>query len=579
MIASAGVVVRARVEPGVFAVIKNARTVGLECRPPAGDAAEPFLAKYLADPGQWRQYKDRISVAIPFGRLKPEAQRTVLLTIFKADVVTEEGWWHTVQFTGAEGMETVWTLCEWLTGKGTNYKEVAADPRNQFPDMTLQRGQRILVPGQLLRPAMQAPTPERFGLLGPATAPPRGPAAEGPPPEGSPLAEAEVDLDSASRQLYYGADDQGPFALYRLKRGEALFTAVAVRFTDYRDNAAILKACRIIQRRSGIEDVRAMKPGQKVLIPMEMLSDRYHPKGSARRREYEAVLREADRLKKDRVTTRDLDGVVVVLDPGHGGRDHGASKERLGLYEDELNYDIACRIKRIIEARTRAKIHMLLFDPTQGYEPVNRTWFGHDTDEVLLTSPQYKNIDARISANLRWYLANSIYRKELEKGTDPRKMIFTSVHADALFNESLRGAMVYIPGAKHRGDGEEHSGKPYDRFKEVCEHPGVTTTAAQRQRDEALSRNFAETLLAALGNHNPPIMRHKAGDPIRSQIRQNYGQVFVPAVLRNTLIPTKVLVETANLTNPTDCKRLADPEWREWFAEAYVEALRSYFGS
>jgi N-acetylmuramoyl-L-alanine amidase len=40
-----------------------------------------------------------------------------------------------------------------------------------------------------------------------------------------------------------------------------------------------------------------------------------------------------------------------------------------------------------------------------------------------------------------------------------------------------------------------------------------------------------------------------------------------------------VLIETANMTNETDCKRLADPKWRQDFAEAYVEALKIFFGS
>ena len=42
---------------------------------------------------------------------------------------------------------------------------------------------------------------------------------------------------------------------------------------------------------------------------------------------------------------------------------------------------------------------------------------------------------------------------------------------------------------------------------------------------------------------------------------------------------SKVLVEVANMTNETDCLRLADPQWRQTFAEAYVDALKRYYGS
>jgi N-acetylmuramoyl-L-alanine amidase len=314
-----------------------------------------------------------------------------------------------------------------------------------------------------------------------------------------------------------------------------------------------------------------------VLIPLDLVSDRFAPKGSEPRRAYEEALGEAKRLRKQQVRTKGLEGVVVVLDPGHGGRDQGGSHERSNLYEDELNYDVACRVKKVIETRTRAKVYMTVRDLSSGYEPVDSTRFVHDTDEEVLTTPPYDNYDAKISANLRWYLANAIYFDEVRSGADPRKIIFTSFHTDALFDGRMRGAMVYIPGAKYRHGQEKPEGEIYARFKEAWEHRGATTSAAERRRDEALSRNFAEDLMQALGKRR--IRRHLEGPWIRSQIRQDGGLVYVPAVLRNTLIPTKVLVETANLTNQADRERLADPNWRQNFAEAYVDALKTYFSS
>ena len=166
----------------------------------------------------------------------------------------------------------------------------------------------------------------------------------------------------------------------------------------------------------------------------------------------------------------------------------------------------------------------------------------------------------------------------MAKGTDKRNIIFTTVHCDALFNDRLRGAMVYIPGAPYRRDSERPKPyKSYERYAEVRQQREFRSTAAERRRDEALSRNFAITLLEELGKKR--IRRHKEGDPIRNVIRQSGGVEYVPAVLRNNMIPTKVLVETANMTNHTDCTRLADPEWRQWFAEAYVNALKAYYRS
>jgi N-acetylmuramoyl-L-alanine amidase len=218
-------------------------------------------------------------------------------------------------------------------------------------------------------------------------------------------------------------------------------------------------------------------------------------------------------------------------------------------------------------------------DPNQQYKPSNVTCFSHDTDEVILTSPVYPNEDAHVSANLRWYLANEIYRKELKNGTPSDKVIFASLHCDALYTPQLRGAMVYVPGAQYRRDSEQPGGAIYANYSEVKQQPVVKTTYAQRVEDEALSRNFAQTLLNCLQANDPPIKVHDAGDPIRNVIRQSGGRAYVPAVLRNAVIPTKVLVETANLTNTVDCQRVADPQWRQGFANSFVVALRKHFAS
>jgi len=560
--AFAGSTVYAQLEPNVSVALQDGRQLFLECRPPKGDAAKPFFEKYLADPAGWTIYKDRIGVAIRFDRLNRATQRAMLLALFKEDCVDEAGWWHTVLYPEEEGKDTLCSLCVWLTGEGTNYREVMRDKHNRIDSPALKRNQRVLIPARLLLDTMRTPTP------------PRPPVTTA---QGSNGDEEPVDLEAIASELTYDSDKEGPYAMYRLKQGESLFTAVVVRFTDFRENADIHAACLVIQRRSGVSDVRKMKPGQKVLIPLDMLSDQFRPKGTEQREAYEQTLVEARRLRKEQVQTKDLSGIVVVVDPGHGGRDQGARNEKMGLFEDEINYDIACRVKELLETRTQARVYMTLVDPSQGYKPTSAKRFAHDTDEEVLTTPHYENNDAKISANLRWYLANAIYRAEVKKGTDSRKIVFTSFHTDALFDESLRGAMIYIPGAQYRRESEQPEGRIYDRFAEARAQRRVSTTAAERRRDEAVSRNFADDIMKSLGEHQ--IRRHMEGPWIRSQIRQKGGKVYVPTVLRNTMIPVKVLIEVANMTNETDCQRLADPKWRQDFAEAYVDALKSYFGS
>ena len=561
---------RIPVEPGVHASLRGGRLIFVECNLPRGDAAKPLLEKYLLDPKLWTQYRGRMTVAIPYDKLNVKARRQVLEALFPFDWVDDQGWWHVVATPGEDGTETWSALAEWLTGQGGNEQKIRAHAQNQSFGEVLDPGQTVLIPRAMLPEAMRGHRPRRMPPpLLPAAGRPAEPAA----------APARLPARDSTGELTYHSDARGAYAEYRLKPGEALYTAVVVRFTDIREHADIAKACETIQLRSGIQNVHRMKNGQRILIPLEMLADRYQPEGTEQRIAYEAVREEAQRLQATRVRTQDLEGVVVILDPGHGGRDQGAAVRSAGLYEDELNYDIACRIKRILETETRAKVYMTMRDRSQGFNPTEVSRFMHDEDEELLTTPPYPNTDARVSAYLRAYLANHIYRQERARGVDDRKILFASIHCDALFNASLRGAMIYVPGASYRSDREMPSGAIFDQFEESRKHRAFLTTVADRRRDEALSRNFANTVLHSLSRHDPPIKVHDTGDPIRNVIRQSGGRAYVPAVLRNTLVPTKVLIECANLTNPTDQANLANPKWRQWFAEAFVDALRRHFDS
>ena len=53
-----------------------------------------------------------------------------------------------------------------------------------------------------------------------------------------------------------------------------------------------------------------------------------------------------------------------------------------------------------------------------------------DTD--VLTHPPYRLEDPVVGVNLRWYLASSIYRKLVQSGYSPGRIVFTSLHADSL---------------------------------------------------------------------------------------------------------------------------------------------------
>ncbi len=358
-------------------------------------------------------------------------------------------------------------------------------------------------------------------------------------------------LVTGAGELRFFEDSLGPYAGYRLKQGETVWTDVVRRFTSRTDGVSDTDAVRRVLERSGIEDARRIPPDAEIKIPIELLAAQY-------RRTYTAA------------PTRPLAGVVVILDAGHGGIDTGA-RGPSGVYEDEVVYDVMCRVKRILERETAATVHVTIRDKSRGFAvTATRTNFPRDRDEYIQTTPPYQNLDATVGLHLRWYVANARYSRALRWGTAPDRVIFTSFHADDLA-PNLRGATIYVPGARFCGGLYGKSGRTYRRFAEVRERPKVTFTTRERVRSERLSRAFAEDLVRALRAARIKVFSTK---PIRDHIVRRTQ--FVPAVLRYNAVPTKVLVECGNLSNSRDRRNLGDPTFRERLARAYVDAVIAF---
>jgi len=359
---------------------------------------------------------------------------------------------------------------------------------------------------------------------------------------------------SGGSELTFKRDSQGGYASYRLQHGETVWTHVVRRFTSRTDDVSDTESSRLILERSGFDDDTKIPDGAEMKIPVGLLAPEFRE-----RRTSEVV----DQAKP-------LAGVVVILDPGHGGIDTGTTP-RGGIFEDEIVYDIMCRAKRILEQDTAATVYVTVRDRSRGYAlSATRADFPEDGDEYVLTSPNYRIADSTVGLHLRWYLANSLYRRALRGGIESGRVLFTSFHAEAL-SSSSRGAMVYIPGARLRDGVYGKSGQPYARFSEVRERPKVAFTQRERAASERLSRAFAEQLTRSLRASGVMVF---ANQPIRDRIRRR--SEYVPAVLRYNAVPTEVLVECGNLSNVRDRQNLCDPTFRERFARAYVNAVIEY---
>jgi N-acetylmuramoyl-L-alanine amidase len=515
-------------------------------RPLPGEGLDAFTRRVTDDPSTKKEIRKQngglkylrkgVFVRVPYRLLAGNYQKIAIEALFPEDRATPAGWEHRVAaLTG--NPESLWRIAEWFTGDGANYRDIRRS--DSIASLETSPGQLVLVPQRLLSPAFR----EAVAVASPEEAAP------------SPLA--------------YGRDEQGRYAVYRLQKGEALYSAVVVRFTGRVHAEDVNAKAAEIARRSGIADVHSIPVGYEIKIPIDDLAAEFRPADDPAR-----IAEEKERLAAsqftNKVRTASLSGVTLVLDAGHGGRDTGAIVN--GMQEADYVYDIACRLERLVKARTRARVV-----PTVGREapcPGPHTEGLEDSrDARVLTTPPYPIDDAVVGVNFRWYLANSILKHSGKNGGRPDRTVFLSLHADSL-HPAVRGTMVYIPGEKFLAGSYGKKGEPYASRREVREAPRVSFSRRERIEAEGISRDLAEHIVASFRSSGLPL---HAFEPIRRNVIRG-GREWVPAILRYNRIPARVLVEVCNLNNPEDRDLLRTRAYREAVAGALVEALIDFYG-
>ena len=512
----------------------------LSARPLPGEGTDAFIKRFTENPTTKKAILDQnagvklfarnVFVRVPYRLLSDNYRKIAMEALFPKDRADASGWLHVV--TGPAGHpESLWRIAEWFTGDGANYRLIRSE--GAISSLETEVGQTVRIPARLLLPGFRAAV-----------------VAEPEPPP-----------------LEFDRDQKGRFAAYRLKRGEALYSAVVVRFTG-RVHAEDVNAKAVeIAARSGIGDVHAIPVGFVVKIPVEDLSPEFRPADDPARIEEEKTRLETAQFV-NRVRAADLSGVTFVLDAGHGGRDTGAVVE--GLQEAEGVYDLACRVENLLTQHTKARVVRTV----RGKTPCARSGGATDWKKArVLTTPPYDLDDAVAGVNLRWYLANSILRKSIQSGGSVDRTVFLSLHADSL-HPAVRGAMIYIPGEKFLSGSFSKQGAVYAARREVREEPSVSFSHTERLKAEGVSRDLAEKIVAAFRASNLPL---HAFQPIRRNVIRS-GREWVPAILRYNRIPARVLVEVGNLNNPEDRQLLVTKSFRDRVARALVAGLVDFYG-
>lgn len=552
---------------GLTAVLTDDHRLFLEATPRTGEGLLAFSRRLTGGEGAAEAIAQvnggsRTLIAdadyrIPFSLLEDEVRGRVLRAVFPDDRPVESGWRHVVHGVGAMERESLWHLAEWFTGRGENFTDLRR--ANALAEEDLTRGREVVIPATLLIPSLRRLLPG-----GAASAP-------APPPE-TRVADTPVGrpvLPSHHYDLTYRRRGGDEVAVYRLRPGEALYSSVIVRFTGRVIAADVNALAAEVAELSGIGDVTDIPVGYEIQVPMDLLLPEFLPPGHPRRQEYEQNLL-ASAAYSNVVRTRDLAGITVILDAGHGGVDVGASMN--GVWESLYVYDVALRVKKLIEQETAAQVHMTTRDGDRWHVPEADVLPTSKRHEVL-TDPPYSIEDSTVGVHLRWYLANSLYRRAVAGPTDPDKVVFLSLHGDSL-HPSLRGMMAYVPGAQLIGQGFAKSGAVYAARREVREQPHVAFSWRERTRSEGLSRQLAERMVSAFEDAGLPVHPFK---PVRDRVIRSRGVEWVPAVLRYNAIPAKALVEVVNLANEEDRRLIQTRAYRERIARAVVDGLRLYY--
>lgn len=219
---------------------------------------------------------------------------------------------------------------------------------------------------------------------------------------------------------------------------------------------------------------------------------------------------------------------LVMLDPGHGGADTGATGPG-GELEKTLVLAMAHLVKERLERSGKARVQMT------------------------------RNTDVFVPLRERVRLARQA-----------KAALFISIHADAVPDEAeVRGASVYVLSERATDESAARLAERENRAdlaggveaKEENDDVSDILFDLARRESRVFSNHFARGLVGAL----PKATRlHK--NPLR-------GAGF--RVLRAPDVPS-VLVELGYLTTPDEAKTMMTDEWRRGVADAISDAVERF---
>ena len=242
----------------------------------------------------------------------------------------------------------------------------------------------------------------------------------------------------------------------------------------------------------------------------------------------EGIFSLTDKPNKDfssnKISAIENNDFVVVLDPGHGGRDPGA--EAGGYRESSLMLELAEAVKESLIRNTDFKVVLTR------------------TEDKFLSLEDRITIASQSDANL-----------------------FISLHADAVIEGEASGTTVYLLSDKATDKMSAQLASRHDRSEILrgVDLSGLDSQVASVLLD--MARQETKPRSEAVASFILKVFKEKITELSSQPLR--YAAF---SVLKSPDIPS-ILIEAGFMSTPSDLQNLITPEWRVEFADALSEAI------
>ncbi len=220
--------------------------------------------------------------------------------------------------------------------------------------------------------------------------------------------------------------------------------------------------------------------------------------------------------------------IIVLIDPGHGGKDPGATGPH-GTREKDVVLEISKQLYHLLERE--------------------------------------KGMNPEMTRDKNYYVT---LRERLKKARSTKADVFVAIHADAFKHAHASGASVYALSLK----GASSEAARWLAEKENYSELGGVSLNGKNDLLRSVLIDLSQTATISASLNLGDEVLHQIG---RVSRLHHHGVEQAPfMVLKSPDIPS-ILVETGFLSNPQEEKRLKDPIYQRKIAEAILSGLREYF--